>query len=371
MIGLVGCSSQSSAEREFQSLVGKVEKMNIELRNKQAKLLDQVRDFNKKYPDLVVDTLAKSAYGLSDDEARILGDRIKNEQDITTKGLISEIVNLNKQVEELHKQMEEMSGALPPPHVVSKGESHFQICLDYLTKESGFSRDSAVAALEKIAQYDELIPGFYVWHFIDKKSGTYLTTVTQGEAKLSPNQLKRITKRKIAQERQALIQAKSDLESQVAELEQRKAKLQRQLESMGKELGETQEQVRTVTSEKEKVTAEREQLHTRLNTLFYTIGNETELKKTGALKRPFLGKLKESDLQKVEYSQSQDLLKSTIVSFSASDVKLKILKKVMVYPTTTYQLNRDYKVTIENNVATIELIKPEVFKSANVIFVAQ
>lgn len=366
-----GCSSQSSAEREFHSLVAKVEKINVELRNKHSKLLEQIREFNKKYPDIVIDTLAKKAYGLSDEEAKVLAERVKQEQDITTKGLLSEIVALNKQIAELNKKMEEMSEALPPPHVVVKGESHFQICLDYLTKEAGFSKDSAVAALEKVAQFDELIPGFYVWHFIDKKTGTYLTTVTQGEAKISPNQLKRITKRKIAQERQALLQSKSELEAQVAELEQRKQKLQRQLEAMGKELGETQEQVRTITAEKEKVAQEREELRIRLNTLYYTFGNENELKKSGVLKRPFLGKLKEADLQKVDYSRTQDLSKSNLVVITADEVKLKSIKKVTVYPTAMYQLNRDYKVVIEGNQATIELLNPDRFKGAYVVFAAQ
>ncbi|MCX7835783.1 MAG: hypothetical protein N2450_06915 [bacterium] len=368
---LLSCSSQSSAEREFHTLVGKVEKINVELRNKHSKLMEQIREFNKKHPDIVIDTLAKSVYGLSDEESKILAERIKQEQDITTKGLLSEIVALNKQIEELNKKMEEMSEALPPPHVVAKGESHFQICLDYLTKEAGFSKDSAIAVLEKVAQFDELIPGFYVWHFIDKKTGTYLTTVTQGEAKISPNQLKRITKRKIAQERQALLQSKSELEAQVAELEQRKQKLQRQLEAMGKELGETQEQVRTVTAEKEKVTQEREELQTRLNTMYYTVGSETELKKSGALKRPFLGKLKEADLQKVEYSKSQDLSKTNIVWIRAEDVRLNAIQKVTVYPTAMYQINRDYKVTIEGKQAKVEIINLDRFKGANVIFAVQ
>ncbi|MDK9700793.1 MAG: hypothetical protein OEM52_11665, partial [bacterium] len=129
---VAGCSSQSSAERDFQSLVAKVEKINVDLRKKQSNLQESVRKFNQKYPQMQVDTLAQTAYGLSPEEAKVMGERISAEKDISTKGLLNEIVELNKQVEELKKQMDEMSKLLPPPHVVSRGESHFQICLDFL-----------------------------------------------------------------------------------------------------------------------------------------------------------------------------------------------------------------------------------------------
>ncbi len=366
-----GCSSQSSAERDFQSLVGKVEKVNIDLRKKQSGLMEQIRKFNQKYPQMQIDSLAQTAYGLSTEESKILGDRISQEKDISTKGLLGEIVDLNKQVEELKKQMDEMSKMLPPPHVVTRGESHFQICLEYLTTEAGFSRDSALVALEKVAQFDELMPGFYVWHFIDKKTGTYLTTITQGEAKISPNQLRRATKRKLEQERQALVQAKADLEAQVAELEKRKAALMGSVEAISQDRDKAKAETKQVSAEKTALANEKDALTTKLNSIFFTIGNINDLKKKGVLRRPFLGKVKGSDLSKAQYDRSMDLTRSQQVSFSANSIGLKEISAVTIYPEESFKLDADYKVKLEGGNATVTFIRPDRFKGANVVIGAR
>ena len=367
MVVVAGCSGQSSAERDFQNLVSKVEKINVDMNKKQSGLMETIRKFNQKYPQMQIDTLAQSAYGLTPEEAKILGERISKEQDISTKGLLSEIVNLGKQVEEMKAQMDEMAKQLPPPHVVQRGESHFQICLDYLTNEAGFSRDSAMKALERVAQFDEMMPGFYVWHFIDKKSGSYLTTVTQGEAKISPNQLRRATKRKIEQERQALVQAKADLEAQVADLEKRKAALLGQIESIGTERDQARQETKVVSAEKTALAAEKDQLTVKLNTVYYTIGNMKDLKKQGVLKSPLLGKVKSSDLTKLQYDRTLDLSKSKSVMISANSVSLKSIKEVVIYPEAMYKAGSDYKVTLEGGNATVQLLNADRFKGANVV----
>jgi len=367
----VGCSSQSSAERDFQALVSKVEKVNIDLRKKQTNLMESVRKFNQKYPQMQLDSLAQTAYGLSADEAKVLGERVAQEKDISTKGLLSEIVSLNAQVQDMKKQMDEMSKQLAPPHVVTRGESHYQICLDYLTNEAGFSLDSARATLEKVAQFDELMPGFFVWHFLDKKSGLYLTTVTQGEAKISPNQLHRATKRKLEQERTALVQAKSDLEAQVADLEQRKATLLGQIESIGKERDQAKNEVKVVTSEKVALTAEKEKLTAKLNSVYYTVGSIDNLKSRGVLRRPFLGRVKGSDLSKAQYDHWMDVSHSTNLTITASSVGLSQISDVIIYPEEAFKSGSDYKVKVEGATATITLLRPDRFKGANIVIGAK
>ncbi|MDK9700442.1 MAG: hypothetical protein OEM52_09890, partial [bacterium] len=236
---------------------------------------------------------------------------------------------------------------------------------------ANFSRDSALVALEKVAQFDELLPGFYVWHLIDKKTGTYLTAVTQGEARISPNQLRRVTKRKLEQERQALVQAKSDLEAQVADLEKRKAALLGQMETISKERDVAKDEVTKVSAEKQVLNAEKEQLTLKLNSVYYSIGNFNELSKKGALKKPFLGKIKSEDLSKVQFDRTLDLSKLQQISLTAANVGLKQIKGITIFPEAMYKANVDYKVTLEGGNATVLFTNPDRFKGTNIVIAAK
>lgn len=98
-------------------------------------------------------------------------------------------------VEEMRKEMARIESSLSNPIKVQKGESHRAIVQRYLKDEVKLDDKQIKSIINRTALFNSIIPNFYVYNLY--KDGVFLTTVTQGEAKLSPMTVARLSQRKM------------------------------------------------------------------------------------------------------------------------------------------------------------------------------
>ncbi|MDP4175320.1 MAG: hypothetical protein Q8933_15200 [Bacteroidota bacterium] len=97
-------------------------------------------------------------------------------------------------IDELRKEMSRIESTLSNPIKVQKGETHKSICQRYLKDEAKLDDKQIKSILNRTALFSSLIPKFYVYNLY--KDGVFLTTVTQGEAKLSPMTVNMLAQRR-------------------------------------------------------------------------------------------------------------------------------------------------------------------------------
>jgi len=188
LAAFIACGKkEASSIEEFNSLVKKVQKKNEEIGEINTDIMGAVKQYNEKHPGETI-TLPDSMLGLTKEELKIIQDKVNKEQDLTYKGLLNDIITKNQQIEKMSSDMEELKAKLPKPYLVKSGDSHYKVCMDWLTKEKSLSREQANKLLEEVATIDEMVPGFNIWLYYNE--GTFGTFVSQGTATISPNRFK-------------------------------------------------------------------------------------------------------------------------------------------------------------------------------------
>ncbi|MGE5401369.1 MAG: hypothetical protein ACM3S2_13285 [Ignavibacteriales bacterium] len=98
-------------------------------------------------------------------------------------------------IDDLRKEMARIESTLSNPIKVQKGETHRLICQRYLKDDAKLDDKQIKSILNRTALFSSLIPKFYVYNLY--KDGVFLTTVTQGEASLSPMTVSRLSQRRM------------------------------------------------------------------------------------------------------------------------------------------------------------------------------
>ncbi|MFQ5640563.1 MAG: hypothetical protein ACE5IR_21490, partial [bacterium] len=84
----------------------------------------------------------------------------------------------------MRQQIEEIESSLENPHSVEKGDTHWSVCYEYLTEQKGLSNEKASNLLSRTSLVEQIVPGFYIFNLY--YNSVFLTTITQGEASISP-----------------------------------------------------------------------------------------------------------------------------------------------------------------------------------------
>lgn len=184
----VACSKEVGSIEEFNSLVKKIQNKNEEIGGIQKEINDAVSQFNanRKADEQIV--LPDTVMGLSKEQTSLIKTMIDKEQDMTYRGLLNQIIEKNDQIAKINNELADVKAKLPKPYIVTGGDSHYKVCLDWLMKEKGLTKERANQLLDETALIDELVPGFNVWLYYN--DGTFGTFVTQGTSRISPNRFK-------------------------------------------------------------------------------------------------------------------------------------------------------------------------------------
>jgi peptidoglycan hydrolase CwlO-like protein len=344
--------------KNFQELVKHVEKLNTQISERESKISEMVQKYNASHPDGRIDTTGMAASGLSPEQAQLLASKVSQEKDISYKGLLQNVLDLNKDLDKLSQELQEVKSRLRPPYTVKKGDSHFQVCINFLTQDVGLSEEEAMNLVEKEALTPELLPGFEVWNYYG--DGVFGTFVTQGTAKISPNELQRSTKRKIDSERKNLIEARNQKESEVQDLQSKRDELNAEIKNLEKERADMMAQMQEMASKNEK-------LATQLNSMSFTVNTFRELEKSGVIRKPTLGKWEVQSLETLPGERNLDLRSDNRIAFTAGSLGLSKISKIVLFPRYLDE-NVDFKVilTEDKQSATVVLQKVEKFKMARI-----
>jgi predicted RNase H-like nuclease (RuvC/YqgF family) len=346
---------------QMRKLAAKIGRLETEVHEKQDELIKLSKLYSDRTGELPPEL---KGLGLSDDERKIFENKILNEKDASIKSLLKDILKKNREISGLKAEIAKYEASLPISHIVTEGESHYQIAMDFLIKEKKVEKERASRLVEEILLFDPLIPGFRVWNFY--AGDEFGTFVTQGSAAISPTELRKapqknpddITNRAIDEEKRLtakikkLRKEKDRLESQIKDLQDEKQKMEKNLNELDKQ-----------NLEKERL----------LNSLFYMVDLEENLLKKGIIKeKRVLGiKLSSPKLKEIspaDYDKKIDLRTDEIIEIYANQINLDEIKKVTLYP-GFYKKDVDYKVEIEEDKkkAIVTILDTEKFRRDRVV----
>ena len=297
---------------------------------------------------------------LTDEQKKALEERIKNEKNSSYQALLQEVLDKDKEIKDLNSKLTKLKAELPRPDVAKPNDSHYGMALRFL-KRKGVSDADAKRLVSRVAILEKLAPGFEVYHFY--ANGTYGTWVSQGKAKISPNDLMRQEREKVEGERDEAVAQNDKLQEEVLDLESQKKKITEEIAGLQTERG-------NLIEERIKLQADNAGQLAKLNSLHYVVGKRDTLKTEGVIEIPIFAKDRAGKNWRDEvFTESLDLRSGKTITIKAADLGLKKIAKVNVVP-GSYLKDEHYKLTIseDKQTATIELITVNRFKNDKVVF---
>ncbi|MBI1752882.1 MAG: hypothetical protein HY014_02000 [Acidobacteria bacterium] len=297
---------------------------------------------------------------LSDEQKKALEERIKNEKNSSYQALLQEVLDKDKEIKEINTKLAKLKADLPKPDVAKQNDSHYGMAMKFL-KKKGVPEAEAKKLVSRVTILEKLAPGFEVYHFY--ANGTYGTWVSQGKAKITPNDLMRQEREKVEGERDEAVAANEKLQEEVVDLEGQKKKIEEEIAGLRSE--------RTnLIEERAKLQADNATQVSKLNSLHYVIGTRDKLKAEGVIEIPVFAKDRAGKNWRDEvFTQSLDLRSAKTITIKAADLGLKKIGKVNVVP-GSYIKDEHYKLSISEDKlsATVELITVSRFKNDKVVF---
>ncbi|MCB0284360.1 MAG: hypothetical protein KDF60_17385 [Calditrichaeota bacterium] len=186
---------------EFQARVDELNGMNKDLDSQRSDLYKLIREFNKSRTDNEQFDITSMDTLMGAPERDLLKAMFAEEKDISYNGLLHNIVEKNNEIGQLQnnigdlkKEIAEIESQLPKPYVVAKGNTHYEIVVDYLVKQHQLSVKDAHNVAWKTALIDDLLPGNKIW--LSYKDGIVGSYVTQGDAYMSPMKVMRMANKR-------------------------------------------------------------------------------------------------------------------------------------------------------------------------------
>jgi len=355
----ISCNIDTKEEKKstaippfVESVKEKLMGLEQEIQKKENEKLKLIARFEaktgKKFP-------INEVFSIGEEEMKVLGEYIKNEKNISIKDLLKTLVKKEDEIRELREEQKTINEQ-HKPHVVKKGENHYQIAIEYLLFQRGLGKDEAKKLLNKALFFDPLTPGFKVWSFYDGKE--YSSFVTQGEASISPAELERRKKIEIEKiiEEERLKAQESEDELKKATKEFRAAQLKKQ-----SELEAAKERNRQIEEQKRN-------MERQLNSLYYLADTEKNLRDSGIIAGGFLKRKKLKTMDPADFKNSIDLRESKTININAGVLGLRKIRRVMLFP-KHYTAGVDFKIDIDQNrqEANIVILKEEKFKKQSLI----
>ena len=328
---------------KMQKLAAKIDTMKSEVNTKQNEIFDLITQYKTQGGS---DIPTYDSMNLSEEEKQLLEKRIAAEEDNSIKSLLNSILEKNREISDLNKKIAEIEMLLPKPHIVKKGENHFNLAIGFLINDKGLDEKEAKKLAERAGMFENLVPGFRVWNFYD--DGIYGTFVTQGSAPISPNQVNRLAKKILVDAKDKAISERDQLASELEILEQKKIEIINQLALLNTEKRKLIDNISALSKRNEA-------FKIKVNSLFYRLDTKVNLKEKGIIKGGFLRKLKIRDYKPEDFNHSIDLRSESKVLVNAVSFKLKKIKNLIVYP-RFLKKDKDFKIIISPDNQNAELI---------------
>jgi hypothetical protein len=341
--------------KQMEETVQQIQKLEAGIQEKQNEVFTVLSEYKKKTGK---DLPEINIMNLSPEQKKVLEEKIKSEKDVSIKSLLQDILDKNNDIQNLNARLQELEAMLPKPHIVEKGENHYQIAMNFLLNEKGVDKTRAMELVERTALFEPIIPGFKVWNFFAEDE--YGTFITQGTAPISPNQIQRKVKKELVDAKDKAIFEKEQLQSDITEMEARRNELISQLDLLSQEK-------QNMLGKMSDLNEQNQEMQTALNSVYFAIDLPKNLTQKGIIKGGFLRSTK---LQKVDFAmfdRSLDLRGEPKITAIAADFQLSRIKVVTIYP-SYFKLDTDYKVELDEagQNATIIILDVKKFKSEKI-----
>jgi len=299
---------------------------------------------------------------LTETQRALLEKRVKEEKDNSTAALLQEILDRDKQIKELDQRVARLKAELPKPQVAKENDNHFTMAVRFL-KGKGLSEEKAKTLAAKANLMEELQPGWQVYH--QYFNGTYLTTVTQGSAAVSPTEYVKGQRIALERERDDTRAIAHGLADEVDSLVAQRVKIEEEISALRTEKNTLQAQVGELTTLSTGQKA-------KLNSMHYLVGARKQLEQDGVIVVPVFTKDRmgpKASIAKFDKDLLLDGNANPEVVIKASDLGVKKISKVSVVPGS---LERDKHYAIayaeDKSSATIKILDPERLKNDRVVF---
>lgn len=297
---------------------------------------------------------------LTEDQKKALEERIKAEKNSSYAALLQEVLDKDKEIKELNEKITKLRQSLPKPDVAKEGDSHYAMSLRFL-KKKGVPESEAKRLVSRVNIMEKLAQGFEVYHFYS--NGVYGTWVTQGKAKITPNDLVREEREKVEGERDTAVAQSEKLQEDVNDLLAQKAKISSEIEAMRTEKAKLIEDMNAMSATNEAQKA-------KLNSLHYVIADRKKLEKDGIIVVPVFAKDRAGEKwNDGVFDKSFDLRKGDSITFTAAEAGVKQISKLSVIP-GSLEKDKHYSLTIspDKASATLKLLTKDRFKNEKVVF---
>ena len=346
--------------RQMEETVQQIQQLESSIQEKQNEVFSILNEYKKKTGE---DLPEVSFMNLTPDQKRVLEEKIKNEKDVSIKSLLQDILDKNSDIQNLNARVQELESLLPKPHLVEKGENHYQIAMNFLLNEKGVDKARAMELVERAALFEPIVPGFKIWNFYAEDE--YGTFVTQGTAPISPNQIQRRVKKELVDAKDRAVAEKEKLQGDIDEMESRRQELISQLDLLNQEK-------QSMLTRMSDLNSQNQEMQTALNSVFYALDLPKVLTEKGIIKGGFLRSTK---LQKVDaalFDRSLDLRGDARIAVSATEFQLARIGDISIYP-GFFKAGVDYKVEFDETRqnATLTILDAKKFTSERIAIAVQ
>lgn len=341
--------------KQMEETVQQIQQLESSIQEKQNEVFNVLNEYKKKTGEELPEV---NIMNLSPEQKKVLEEKIKNEKDVSIKSLLQDILDKNSDIQNLNARVQELETLLPKPHLVEKGENHYQIAMNFLLNEKGVDKARAMELVERTALFEPIVPGFKIWNFYAEDE--YGTFITQGTAPISPNQIQRKVKKELVDAKDKAIAEKDKLQSDIDEMEVRRNELISQLDLLNQEKLSMLDRMSDLNDQNQEMQA-------ALNSVYYALDVRKVLNEKGIIKGGFLRSTK---LQKVDttlFDKSLDLRSDAKIAVAAAAFQLAKIKDITIYP-AYFKLDTDYRIEFDEarQNATITILDVKKFMSEKI-----
>lgn len=372
---LAGCAEKDLSERPLpetpEEILTELKEARTEIDKNTDQVLERIRKWNETRTGderriYFAEIFEES---LSPKEQDVLNQLFEQEQNVSYRGLLSQIIADRDQIQEYQARIAALEARLPQDTVtVARGDTHYRIALKYLMEKHGLPEDKANDLIHQINLDSDILAGHKVWLYYLADKDLFASWVHRGEAKQAPLAVQWAKRRQLISERDQAVARVASLEDKKAQLETEIQKLEGDVGTLQARKADLETQIARVSSERdeqEKIAEARQAEIERINnSLFYYASTERELKDRRILKS--FNRIK--DIKGVEYNEYVDLRASKEITFEPKEFGVEKITNVAVLP-KYFRPGVDYEVEIASNgEARVEILHPQVFKGQKVLF---
>jgi hypothetical protein len=359
----IACKKESQKVTSEMETAQKIAKLEQQVNAKQ----DEMNQLLQKYVhEGGSDVGAVMGQSLTPDQKALLEQKLKNEEGIGYRDLISDILKKQKDVEDLKVQVQELEKKLPSAVVVKRGDRHADIAMNFLTKDKGLDPQTAKKLVGQVNLMDELVPGFKVWNFYD--NGVYGTFVTQGDASVSPYRVIQKAKQELVNARDTAVSQRDSLAKEKATLLEQVSDLERRRDQLNQEVAMLQSEREELLKKMQEMQNISDELKSKLNSVFYVVGWRQNMVKQGLVEDPWYAAPRLKKFDEASFPLRLDLRDGDTIVFTAKDAGVAKIEKIKIAPGSTFKVNADYAFTIagDGQQCSVRMLSKDKFRAERI-----